>query len=218
MRKKGVKIPDPVRGKNGKYAFPKIPDKVLNAPGRQEERRRPRPAAPQPPPQLWTAAERAAFKKFSDCMAKNGAAMASRWHAAHHDSAATTDWVQRGSRAPIFNSNHPRRPKKALAKGAVPAEAAPRLGAPSTASARGAGRRLRRWQASSYSAVRTGEHFCGACAYGSIRTCRSRSSSTSSSGASAATSRASPAVEDAPAGAGARRGRRAHPWALRPRR
>jgi hypothetical protein len=33
MRKKGVNIPDPVKGKDGKYQFPKIPAKVLNAPG-----------------------------------------------------------------------------------------------------------------------------------------------------------------------------------------
>ncbi len=33
MRKKGVNIPDPVKGKDGKYAFPKIPDKILKAPG-----------------------------------------------------------------------------------------------------------------------------------------------------------------------------------------
>jgi hypothetical protein len=37
MRKKGVKIPDPVKGKDGKYAFPKIPAKVLNAPGVREK-------------------------------------------------------------------------------------------------------------------------------------------------------------------------------------
>ena len=39
MRKKGVAIPDPVKGKNGKYAFPKIPAKVLNAPGVRQKAR-----------------------------------------------------------------------------------------------------------------------------------------------------------------------------------
>jgi Domain of unknown function (DUF5666) len=39
MRGKGVNIPDPVKQKNGTYAFPKIPDKVLNAPGVKEKAR-----------------------------------------------------------------------------------------------------------------------------------------------------------------------------------
>ena len=39
MRSMGVNIPDPVKGKNGKYAFPKIPAKVLNAPGVQQKAR-----------------------------------------------------------------------------------------------------------------------------------------------------------------------------------
>jgi hypothetical protein len=74
MRKKGVNIPDPVRSKDGKYAFPEIPAKVLNAPGVKKKAqacaaqlpRVTRAAGPQ------TAAQRAQFKKFSDCMAKNG--------------------------------------------------------------------------------------------------------------------------------------------------
>ena len=39
MRKKGVNIPDPVKGKDGKYAFPKIPAKVLNAPSVRQKAR-----------------------------------------------------------------------------------------------------------------------------------------------------------------------------------
>ena len=39
MRSKGVNIPDPVKGKDGKYAFPKIPAKVLNAPGVRQKAR-----------------------------------------------------------------------------------------------------------------------------------------------------------------------------------
>ncbi len=38
MRSKGVNIPDPVK-KNGRYVFPKIPAKVLNAPGVKEKAR-----------------------------------------------------------------------------------------------------------------------------------------------------------------------------------
>jgi len=39
MRGKGVNIPDPVKGKDGKYAFPKIPANVLNAPGVRQKAR-----------------------------------------------------------------------------------------------------------------------------------------------------------------------------------
>jgi hypothetical protein len=74
MRKKGVRIPDPVKGKDGAYRFPKIPAKVLNAPG---VRQRAEACAAQLPRTLRrgngpSAAEQAAFKKFTDCMAKNG--------------------------------------------------------------------------------------------------------------------------------------------------
>jgi hypothetical protein len=72
MRKKGVKIPDPVRGKNGTYAFPKISDKILKAPGVKKKAQACAAQLPNRRVGPATAAQQAAFKKFSDCMAKNG--------------------------------------------------------------------------------------------------------------------------------------------------
>ncbi len=76
MRGKGVNIPDPVRGANGRYAFPQIPAKVLNAAGVRAKARACAAKLPQrtfrqgSPP---SAAQRAAFQKFSDCMRAHGA-------------------------------------------------------------------------------------------------------------------------------------------------
>jgi hypothetical protein len=72
MRKKGVQIPDPVRRKDGRYAFPKIPDKILKAPGVKKKAEACAAQLPSRRVGQPTAAQQAAFKKFSDCMAKNG--------------------------------------------------------------------------------------------------------------------------------------------------
>jgi hypothetical protein len=72
MRKKGVKIPDPVRGKDGTYAFPKIPDTILKAPGVKKKAQACAAQLPNRRAGPATAVQQAAFKKFSDCMAKNG--------------------------------------------------------------------------------------------------------------------------------------------------
>jgi hypothetical protein len=75
MRGKGVAIPDPVRGANGRYAFPAIPASVTNAPG---VRAKAQACAAQLPQGSFrrggapSSAQRAAFQKFSACMQKNG--------------------------------------------------------------------------------------------------------------------------------------------------
>ena len=118
MRKKGVKIPDPVRGKDGKYAFPKISDKVLKAPGVKKKAEACAAQLPNRRVTQATAAQQAAFKKFSDCMAKNGVK-------AGQPGAQRTTTVQppptgqpptgQPRRGGFFNSNDPK-VKKALAK------------------------------------------------------------------------------------------------------
>jgi hypothetical protein len=78
MRGKGVNIPDPVRGANGRYSFPQIPAKVTSAPG---VRAKAQACAAKLPQRTFrggggyaqSPAQRAAFQKFSDCMTKNGA-------------------------------------------------------------------------------------------------------------------------------------------------
>jgi hypothetical protein len=75
MRGKGVNIPDPVRGANGRYAFPRIPATVTSAAG---VRAKARACAAKLPQQTFrrggaqSPAQRAAFEKFSACMRENG--------------------------------------------------------------------------------------------------------------------------------------------------
>ena len=75
MRGKGVNVPDPVRGTNGRYAFPKIPAKVLNAAG---VRAKAQACAAKLPRGSFrggnrpSSAQSAAFQKFTACMRKNG--------------------------------------------------------------------------------------------------------------------------------------------------
>jgi hypothetical protein len=116
MRKKGVNIPDPVRGKDGKYAFPKIPAKVLNAPGVKKKAqacaaqlpRVTRAAGPQ------SAAQRAQFKKFSDCMARNGVKVKQPTRRTGPPPAGQSGPAP-GGPVGFFNSKDPK-VKKALAK------------------------------------------------------------------------------------------------------
>jgi hypothetical protein len=80
MRGKGVNIPDPVRGANGRYSFPQIPAKVTSAPG---VRAKAQACAAKLPGRTFrggggyaqSPAQRAAFQKFSDCMSNNGASL-----------------------------------------------------------------------------------------------------------------------------------------------
>jgi hypothetical protein len=70
-----VNIPDPVRGTNGRYAFPKIPAKVVNAPG---VRAKAQACAAKLPQRTFrrgapSASQQAAFEKFSACMRAHGA-------------------------------------------------------------------------------------------------------------------------------------------------
>jgi hypothetical protein len=116
MRKKGVNIPDPVRGKDGKYAFPKIPVRVLNAPGVKKKAqacaaqlpRVTRGVGPQSP------AERAQFKKFSDCMARNGVKVKQPTRRTGPPPAGRSG-PPPGGPVGFFNSKDPK-VKKALAK------------------------------------------------------------------------------------------------------
>ena len=81
MRGKGVNIPDPVRGTNGRYAFPKIPAKVLNAAG---VRAKAQACAAKLPSGSFrrgnrpSSAQSAAFQKFTACVRKNGVTFARR--------------------------------------------------------------------------------------------------------------------------------------------
>jgi hypothetical protein len=61
-----------VRGKDGKYAFPKTPAKVLNAPGVKQKAEACAALLPSRRQRQLSPAQQAAFKKFADCMAKNG--------------------------------------------------------------------------------------------------------------------------------------------------
>ena len=75
MRGKGVDIPDPVKGANGRYAFPQIPAAVLNAPGVQAKAEACAATLPQGSFRRGgqqTPAQRSAFQKFSDCMSAEG--------------------------------------------------------------------------------------------------------------------------------------------------
>jgi hypothetical protein len=79
MRGKGVNIPDPVRGANGRSAFPRIPAKVTSAAG---VRAKAQACAAKLPQQTFgragaqSPAQRAAFQKFSACMRENGVMLA----------------------------------------------------------------------------------------------------------------------------------------------
>jgi large repetitive protein len=75
MRGKGVNIPDPVRGADGRYAFPQIPAKVVNAPGVRVKAQACAAKLPQGSFRrggTQSPAQRAAFQKFSACMRANG--------------------------------------------------------------------------------------------------------------------------------------------------
>ncbi len=113
MRSKGVKIPDPVRSKNGKYAFPKIPTKVLNAPGVKKKAQACAAQLPGRRQNTSTPAQQAAFKKFSDCMAKNGVKI--NRPTGQPRQGQTPPSGQRPQTGGFFNSKDPK-VKKALAK------------------------------------------------------------------------------------------------------
>jgi hypothetical protein len=78
MRKKGVNIPDPVKGKNGAYAFPTIPTSITNAPGVRTKAQACSRAAgfastarrPQRP--TFTAAQQKKLQQFQACLKKHG--------------------------------------------------------------------------------------------------------------------------------------------------
>lgn len=78
MRGKGVKIPDPVKGKNGAYAFPAIPTSITGAPGvRAKAQACSRTAGlanagsrPQRP--ALTAAQQKKLEQFQACLKKHG--------------------------------------------------------------------------------------------------------------------------------------------------
>ena len=76
MRGKGVDIPDPVRGANGRYAFPQIPANVLSAAGVRAKAQACSAKLPQGTFRRGgqqTPTAQAAFQKFSKCMSANGA-------------------------------------------------------------------------------------------------------------------------------------------------
>lgn len=78
MRGKGVDIPDPVKGKDGRYAFPAIPASVTNAVGvRTKAQACARTAGlanantrPQRP--TFSAAQRKKLQQYQDCLKKHG--------------------------------------------------------------------------------------------------------------------------------------------------
>ncbi len=75
MRGKGVAIPDPVRGANGRYAFPAIPASVTNAPGVRAKAQACAAKLPQGSLRgggTAPSAQGAAFQKFSACMQRSG--------------------------------------------------------------------------------------------------------------------------------------------------